>query len=174
MHQEDLPPASQHSDRAAETVTPKDARPAAAEGSGARSGDAQADARIVIVRAPPVRPPLPERPDAGDGVRPAQPRRPRSGAERREGARDRRGRRDRRRRRGRDPRPPALRVERRIGPGERRSGRGTRRLGHDRRATRPRGGRPGREHRAVGVVAALLAQALIWAAAVIALLAQRA
>jgi hypothetical protein len=196
MDQKDFPPEERIAELAAGNVTPKDARPTAAEGSGASSRgeppellgrlrDLQrrvasladelervpsgAAARIVLVRAAPRRPvpPAPSASVAVPGDEPVQ----RCGMERRTPAGDRRRRRGDRRR-GRRTGPAAGRSERRGAPEpDRRSGRGDRRLGHDRRSSRPR--RLRRSHPRRVFAAATMVQALVWAAGAIALVAQR-
>jgi len=197
MDQRDFPPEERFAEFAAGTVTPKDARPTAAEGLGASSGgvppellgrlrDLQrrvasladelervpsgAAARIVLVRAAPQRPELAaSRAVAAPGDGTAHRR---SGNERRTPAGDRRRRRRGDRRRGRRTGPAAEHPEGRGAPAlDRRSGRGDRRLGHDRRASRRR--RPRRSHARRVLAAATVAQALVWAAGAVALVAQR-
>ena len=125
-----------------------------------------AGTRIVIVPTAPRRPELPPRAPGPRRLPAAPERHPRSGAERRGPASERRTRRDRRRHGRRDPRPVALRVERRAGE-ERRSGRGDRRLGHDRRSVRR--ARPRRDRRGGTLLFSATFELLVFAAGLIAL-----
>jgi hypothetical protein len=194
MDQEDLLQIAHLAVGEAGSTTPKDARPTAAEGSGASSGgdllgrlralqdqvarlaaEAREDdgsgvvpgagTRIVIVPTAPGRPELPPRATGGPRPAPAAPERHRrSEAERRGADHERRARHDRRRR---DVGPAAGAADRRTRVEDRRSGRGDRRLGHDRRAERP--GRPRRERRAAMLLLATSAELLVLAAGVLAL-----
>ena len=196
MDQEDLLQIAHLATGEAGSTTPQDARPTAAEGSGASSGgdllgrlralqdqvarlaaeakEAEDDTgvvpgagtRIVIVPTVPGRPELPRR--APGGSRPAPAAVERHG---RSGA-ERRGavheRRAGRERRRRDLGPGADgTAERRTSAEDRRSGRGDRRLGHDRRAERH--DRPSRDRRGAMLLLAASAELLVLAAGVLAL-----
>ena len=197
MDQEDLSQDARFAPGEAGSTTPNDARPTAAEGSGAASGgpddvlgrlralqgqvarllaeveDGRVDGVVPgadtrIVIVPATRR-RPELPPRRPAAAPATHAPERQS---RSGAERRGGSRERRarrdRRRGRrDPRPVTDRVERRAGTADRRSGRGDRRLGHDRRARRAP--RAPREHRAGKLLLVSAVELLVVGAGLLAL-----